>query len=136
MPLPKRPTRKKPIPISEDILPDIDDIFTVSQSPKKDTIGLPAMSPEAVKAGLAGRIKTISDLRRYVPEVADFDVDNLNGMAVKFLSSSLRTPLDEKEIARLRAEREQRLKQQEEDYLKEQQEISEKYGDEGLSNGV
>lgn len=92
---------------------------------------------EAVKAYKSGGIQSISDLRQFVPQDDNFtEVYDLNSMATMFLPKGLRTAPSEKELERLRKEKERARQKANEDYAREQRGISSQFGDDLISNGV
>ena len=75
---------------------------------------------------------TLDQMRKYIGEQDDFDVNDLNGMANTFLSKESRTPPSREEMLKLREERRRRAREQKK-HLKEIDEIEkrEKESEEG-----
>lgn len=84
----------------------VDDDWIIDEKTGKKYRKLPQASSAAIKASKSnnGGFSSIDQLRKYVGEVEDFDLDNLDGMANEFLAH-LRVPPDKSEQKRLAEER-------------------------------
>lgn len=95
--------------------------------PKQEPGELRKAPKEAVAAANKnqGEMKgalTLDQMRKYIGEQDDFDVNDLNGMANVFLSKESRTPPSREEMLELREERRKRAREQKK-HLKEIDEI-------------
>lgn len=120
-PAPPKPERRRKQPKVADEIPE-----GYAKDPKTGKVYklLPGASKEAIAAAKrnGGGFTSISDLRKFVKEEDEFNMDDLNGMAEQFMSH-LRVPPSPQELERLRREREERLKRDLENAIKETPEL-------------